>query len=145
MGENGSKLSWKQDRAIQALLQEPTTLAAARAAGVGETTIWRWLNQPDFKSRYLAARRQVVDGAIADLQRHAGDAVKALVRNMTSGKPHVEIRAALGILDQAIKGVELVELEERISRIEELLRAMQQRDDNQDGHIAVRLRGGSHG
>jgi hypothetical protein len=144
MLQNDTKLSWKQDRAIQALLQEPTIEAAAGAASVSRVTIFRWLNQPEFKTRYLAARRQVVDTAIAELQRHTGDAVQTLVRNMTSGTPHVEVRAALGVLDQAIKGVEVAELEERIGRIEELLREMQQRDDHGDGRVAVRITRGSY-
>jgi len=44
---HGEKLSRKQEQAIAALLTCPTIEQAAKAAGVGETTLWRWLQDSD--------------------------------------------------------------------------------------------------
>jgi hypothetical protein len=108
----------KQDRAILALLTEPTVEAAARSADVAPATIWRWTQQADFRSRLRDARRAVVEGAIGRLQAAATEAVDALRRNLTCGTPSVEVRAATAILDQAIKAVVLFDLAERVEHLE---------------------------
>jgi hypothetical protein len=108
----------KQDRAIVALLSEPTVEAAARAADVDPATIWRWQQQPEFRSRLRDARRAVVEGAIGHLQQAATEAVDTLRRNLTCGTPSVEVRAATAILDQAVKAIELFDLAERVDQFE---------------------------
>jgi hypothetical protein len=47
------------EAAIAALLAEPTIEAAARKAGISESTLLRWLQEPAFKAAFRAARRQV--------------------------------------------------------------------------------------
>ena len=126
MRGHGEKLARKHDQAIVALLTCPTVPEAARAAGVSEATLFRWLQQPDFQGHYRAARQRVVEGAIASLQQAAGEAVQTLRRNLACGAPSVEVRAALGILDQAIKATELIDLEERIQTLEAQLESRQE-------------------
>ena len=108
----------KQERAIVALLAEPTLGAVAKAADISEVTLWRWMKDPDFKSRLRDARRAVVEGAIGRLQQAATEAVATLQRNLTCGTPSVEVRAAATIFDQAIKAVELFDIAERIEQLE---------------------------
>jgi hypothetical protein len=108
----------KQDKAILALLTEPTVEAAARSADVAPATIWRWSQQPEFKSRLRDARRAVVEGAIGRLQAAATEAVETLRRNLTCGTPSVEVKAAATILDQAVRCVELFDLAERVEQLE---------------------------
>jgi hypothetical protein len=113
----------KQDRAIIALLSEPTVEAAARAADIAPATIWRWTRQADFRARLRDARRAVVEGAIGRLQQAATEAVSTLQRNLTCGTPSVEVRAATAILDQAVKAVELFDMVERLEELEARLAA----------------------
>ena len=116
--EDATATERKQDKAILALLTEPTVEAAARAADVAPATIWRWNQQAEFRSRLRDARRAVVEGAIGRLQQAATEAVATLQRNLTCGTPSVEVRAATAILDQAIKAVELFDLVERVEQLE---------------------------
>jgi hypothetical protein len=113
----------KQDRAIIALLTEPTVEAAARSIDIAPATIWRWSQQPDFRARLRDARRAVVEGAIGRLQQTATEAVETLRRNLTCGAPSVEVRAATAILDQAVKAVELFDVVERLEQLEARLAA----------------------
>ena len=114
----GAKLERKQEQAIVALLEQPTVEDAARVAGVSPVTLWRWMRQPDFRERYRAARRDVLEHAVARLQRATGDAVETLTRNLSCGVASVEVRAAQVILDQAVKGAEVLDLEARIADLE---------------------------
>src|SRR6187402_1308203 len=99
---HGSRRPQREEAAIAALLAEPTIEAAATKAGIGESTLLRWMAEPEFKTRYRAARRQVVECAIGRLQQVATEAVAALSRNLTCGIPAVEVGAARTVLDQAI-------------------------------------------
>ncbi len=121
MKGHGEKLSRKQEQAIAALLSAPTIKDAGVACGVSEVSLWRWLQLPEFAAAYRAARRQVVERAISELQSACGEAVDTLKRNLTCEQPSVEIRAAQVILEQAIKGVELIDLQERIERLETMI------------------------
>ncbi len=114
-----SGLSTKQERALAALLTEVTLEAAARSVGVSDVSIWRWMQEPLFRSRYQEARRQIVEDAVGLLQRASKKAVATLVKNLDCGNPGVETRCAQVILDQAFKRVELLELEGRIHYLEE--------------------------
>jgi hypothetical protein len=115
---HGSKRAQREEAAIVGLLCEPTVDAAARKAGISETTLLRWMAEPEFKTRLRAARRAVVEAAIGRLQRASTEAVDALTRNLTCGVPAVEVGAARTVLDQSIKAVELVDLVERVEALE---------------------------
>ena len=118
---HGDKLNRKQEQAIAALLSASSIKAAADVCGMAEITLWRWLQLPDFQTAYRAARRQVVERAVSELQAACGEAVETLKRNLHCENPAVEIRAARIILEQGIKGVELMDLQERVERLEAML------------------------
>jgi len=120
MKGHGEKLTRKQDQAVAALLAEPTLAAAAARCGVGQTTLWRWLQDPAFNEAYRSARRTVVDATIATLQQAAGEAVACLRRNLTCGRPGVEVRAATTILEQVLGTSDRADLEARLRRLEAL-------------------------
>jgi hypothetical protein len=116
---HGQKRERLEDRALAALLSEPTIALAAAKASVSESTLLRWLAEPSFKARYRDARRQVVELAVTGLQQATSEAVEALSRNMRCGVPASEIAAAKAVLDFAVKGVELVDLAERVEALEQ--------------------------
>ncbi len=123
MKGHGEKLSRKQESAIAALLSEGTMKAAAASAGVSEATLWRWSRLPEFQARLRGARRQVLERAVSELQAASSEAVEALRRNLGCANPAAEIKAAQIILDQAMKGAELLEMQGRIEQLEAMLAA----------------------
>jgi hypothetical protein len=60
---------------------------------------------------------------VAQLQQATGEAVAALRRNLTCGTPAAEIAAAKAIIDQSVKGVELIDLAERVEALEQAAHA----------------------
>ena len=122
MRGHGEKLSRKQDQAIIALLQMTTIGEAAKQAGIGEATLWRWLQLPEFQARYRGAKRQAVAQAIARLQQASSEAVETLQRvmNDTETSASARVSAAKIVLDAALKGSELEDLSARLEQLERL-------------------------
>lgn len=118
MTGHGEKLTRKADDLIVALLAHDSISAAAKAARIAEKTAHRWLALPEFQREYRAARRQVVEQSLATIQTVTTEAVDCLRRNLTCGKASVEVSAAVAIIGQAVKAVELVDLEERLAELE---------------------------
>ena len=112
-------LSHKQEKAIAALLSEATVSSAAEKAGVGEVTLDRWLKLPDFLAAYREARREVVEKSVAQMQQSSWAASTTLIRLLGSGSDSIRLRAAQTILDQANKGLEMIDFEERLAALEQ--------------------------
>src|SRR4051794_2896709 len=119
MAVEPSKLNHREDMALVALLTQPTIADAARCTGVAEATLYRWLGQPEFHAKYRAVRRQLLEHAITQLQCSTSDAVATLRQNLYCGHPPTEVRAAVAILDHAVKSVELLDLQERLATLEQ--------------------------
>jgi hypothetical protein len=118
---HGQKLSRHGARVLAALLQYPTVTEAAKASGIAESSIFRWLQRTDFMEQYRAAQRAVVDKAVGELQGATKEAVATLRRNLSCGNASVEVRAAQIILEQSFKAIEIQELQERLERLEAML------------------------
>ncbi len=119
----GEKLTPKQERALVALLDCGEIKKAAEIAEVGEVTLWRWLQSPEFQSRYRGARRQLVETAIAQLQSDCTTAARVLreVAEDREAPASSRVAAARTILEQSIGGVELTELRQEVEEIKQML------------------------
>ncbi len=127
MKPSDGKLTAKQEAALLALLAHGTIEAAYGAAGVSKATMWRFLQLPDFQARYRAARRQVVEAAISQLQHDCTIAVHTL-REVAEDKQagaSSRVAAAKAILDMSVNAIELMDLQERIEMLERSLPAAQ--------------------
>ena len=118
--EQVSELTEKQEEAIVALISTSSIGAAAEAAGVGRTTLWRWLRDDGFRSAYMAKRREVMSQATARLQQLTGEAAEVFgsVMNDPGASAHARVMAARAVFELAHKGYELEELEARVQAIE---------------------------
>lgn len=115
---HGEKASRKWEQAIAALLAEPTHALAAAAAGISLATLRTWLKLPEFQAEYGRARQRVLEGVVGRLLRDSDTAVTTLNRAMRSGETGPAIRAACAVLDHAVKGVEVLDLANRLAAIE---------------------------
>jgi hypothetical protein len=117
---HGAKFDRKKEQAIAALLNHRTTEEAAKAVGIGVTTLFRWLNEPEFHAAYLKARRESVSQAIARMQQAAGAAGITILKLMTDPNvpAAVRLRAAESVYGIAIKGMETEDIEARIAALE---------------------------
>jgi hypothetical protein len=58
IARNSEELFPQQEDAIVALLSAPGLTGAAKAAGVGKATLWRWMQQPAFPVPYHGTQRR---------------------------------------------------------------------------------------
>jgi hypothetical protein len=119
------KLTPVQERAIVALLSHATTRTAAKAVGVDEATLWRWLQDKDFHAAYMTARRETVQHALARLQQVSTEAVNTLreVMRDKTAKGSERVSAAKAIIEYSIKAVEIEDLAQRVEELESVMAA----------------------
>jgi hypothetical protein len=119
-----SDLTPRQEKAILELLIHPTIDEAAQAAGIGRTTLFRWLQVKEFHAAYMKARRDSVKQAIARLQSKTGEAVDVLaeVMNDSQVNPFARVAAAKAIIEYSIKAVEVEDLAQKVEELEASLK-----------------------
>jgi hypothetical protein len=118
-------LTPKQQKAISALLDQPTLKEAAAASSVNESTLWRWLQDEGFQQVYRQARGQLLESTLTALQSASGLAVETLraVMEDQTAQPSARVSAAKAVLELGLKGREILEVEERLRALEERLTA----------------------
>src|SRR5262245_36688187 len=115
---HGAKGRHVREQAVAALLSERTVAAAAQKAGIGLRTLQRWLQQSGFQALYREARHRALEQSLARLQVLTGGAVSALDGALQSPDDRVRVRAALGVLAQAVHAAQQFDLAERLDALE---------------------------
>jgi hypothetical protein len=90
---HGEKLGRKKEQAIAGLLSQRNLDEAARFAGIGVTTLRRWMRLPEFHTEYLQARRDVVNQVHARIQQNSGAAASVLLKLMADATTPASVRA----------------------------------------------------
>ncbi|MFH1624557.1 MAG: hypothetical protein ABID54_05300 [Pseudomonadota bacterium] len=111
----------KKEQAVVALLEHPTVREAAQAVGIGEATLFRWLQVPEFQDAYREGKRQIVNHAISRLQQATVEAVETLREIMRDKEkpPSPRVTAAKAVLEISVKAIEMESLEARLEELEE--------------------------
>ncbi len=120
---NTNELSAKQEQAILALIDTGGVIAEAAArVRVNESTLWRWLQEPKFRSAYRGRRSLVVEGAIAQLQNNCVSATQVLrdVMMDETVPASARITAAKSVIEFAINAVTMTDLLERVEELERI-------------------------
>lgn len=123
MTDETLKLPGKQERALAALLNNPTVRDAAAEAKVSEATLYRYMREATFAERLKEARRGAVEHLSARLQAKAADAAKVLsdIAEDDSKPASVRVAAARAIIEHTLKAFELGDLAERLKVLEAAL------------------------
>jgi hypothetical protein len=115
-------LSRRQERGLGAILAAPSVEAAAQASGIGVRTLRRWLAEDEgFRAAIRDARRRALEHASARLAATTAKAVstlEALLDETADADAQTRCRAALGVLQTAVKAAEVDDLVERVEALE---------------------------
>lgn len=125
MAEN-SALSPRQQRAISALLSAKTVSGAAKAAGVGERTVFTWLRDPGFRAALSVAEGELIDQAVRRLMRLQDTAIDTIeqVLGDTEASQAVRLKAAQMVLETVLRLREQRDTEQRLSALEQAASAL---------------------
>ena len=107
-----------QEAAIAAIVSGKSRKAAAEAAGVSESTLYRRLNDMTFQEAIQDAKDEILSEAIHDMKHGCRVAVRTLVDVMEKGRKESDkIAAARTLLELAIKAAGGSQAEARISML----------------------------
>ena len=119
------ELSPTQIKACAALLEGCSISEAGSRAGIGEKAVDRYLKIPAFQKLLNEGKRAGFAVATNKLARGSSQAVDTLTEIMLDAdvSPSVRVRASEAILSNAVKLLELSQLEDRMSAIEVYINA----------------------
>jgi hypothetical protein len=124
----GSQRKKNEDPLLLALACGASVEAAARQCKLSERTVYRRLEDPEFKGRLDSVRSDMIQRSAGMLTAAAGEAVRTLLSLQKDTTPAaVRLGAARAILEIGIKLRQLVELEQRLAEVEEMVAAQNQR------------------
>lgn len=105
------------ERAVAALMASPTAKEAAKAAGIGESTLRAYKSDPEFVELYTAARHELIDEGVKSLQERFSEAVETVCQVMhdEAAPPSVRLSAANSIIQNCVR---LTDETERMKRAE---------------------------
>lgn len=116
----GEKLSKRREAAIAILLQTSTLVDASKQIGISYSTLWRWLQEPNFQRALKEAKKQAVSHATSTLSKICHESVLTLqeIMNDNEAPASARVSAAKCVLESGLKGIELDDLEARLAALE---------------------------
>lgn len=114
----------KKQKALIALLTQPTKEKAAAAAGITSKTLRGYLDDPEFQAEYRKAFAELVEDATRKVQQTLDPAVAVLREIMEDGGENGQVRvsAARSVLEYGLKMTEQTDI---LARLQELEAAME--------------------
>lgn len=110
----------RQEMAIAALLTEKTAAEAAKAAGISETTLYRWLHNEEFQDAYSDAKNAIVRSATLKMRNGMRQGVATLqeICHDIYAPPAARVTAARTLVEFALRANEQENIENRIRKLE---------------------------
>jgi hypothetical protein len=107
-----------KQKALSALLKSSSVAEAAEISELSEKTLRRFLQDEEFRTEYQTLRRELVTGAINQMQNLATEAVERLKDLQYSENPTVALRASQIIYENSVKGLETIDILTRLEALE---------------------------
>ena len=116
-------LTLKQQQAVNLLIGGRNAAQTARELDLHENTLYKWNKLPEFQDALKQAEREAMRAVSISLLGLAEKATDTLngVMDKDSARDSSKVRAADIVLGRLLQTRELLELEERISKLEERL------------------------
>lgn len=117
-----TRLTARQQAALDALLTAPTMTAAAAAVGISRRTLYNWLEDPTFQAALADLRAESLTLASLHVARLTVAALDQLEQAMTADPPPpwtVRLRAAEAVLGNSLRMQENYDFERRLTVLEQ--------------------------
>lgn len=113
-------MTQRKEKALQALIVSRTRAEAAKAAGVGESTLREYMKDPEFVDRYRQAFGDMVRDATRQAQQTLSPALSTLREIMEDKGEQAQARitAARSVLEYSLKLCEQTDVLEQLRELE---------------------------
>jgi AcrR family transcriptional regulator len=108
-------------KVLQALLNNPTVAKAAKACGLSETTIYKYLKNPEFRAEYEEIKKQIFDETLDYIKSRAvkaSEVLDDLIDNPTVS-PRINMETSMYVIDKAFEIDDRRNWQERVKELEE--------------------------
>ena len=122
-----SGLSHRQQSILPTVALSPSVSEAARTAGVSESTLYRWMEDPAFREELDRMRQEAAHLARSQIMGLLPRAVEVLAELLNHPDAALRLRAARDILSIAHRSVELQKLQSDIRQMRDLLGPLEER------------------
>lgn len=112
------ELPARQQQLLIELVRDPDMQAACKRAGVGRTTAYRWLAQPDFAGELARRRSEAMTEALDSVKALTTKAAAVLAALLDSDNESIRRMVCRDVFRHAVKVRELEEIEQRIEQLE---------------------------
>ena len=116
-----SSLTFRQQSALTVIAAAPTVAQAARQSGVGESTLYRWLEDDKFRAELTRLREETANLARQELQGLMLRSVSILAEAMDDPEQAVRLRAARYAMSFGARISEVERLKKQVQDLEEAL------------------------
>ena len=121
-GTNGvAVLTDKQLQALPYMAAAPSLSEAAKLAEVGRTTLYRWMEDDEFRRELERLRSEALDLAHVELKGLMLKATQVLGETMDDANPLVRLRAAQIALSIGLKSIEVKDIQRRLQLLDDAL------------------------
>ena len=108
----------RKGRAIEALAHGLTIVDASERSGVSRATVYRWLDDDEFKNAVLERQREVLEQVSKRMSSLALQGLDTLAELMESDDENIQLRASSAVLNRFTEVLELLRLEDRLEVLE---------------------------
>lgn len=122
-------MTHKQAKTLAALLTQPTKEKAAQAAGIGLTTLKRYLADPQFQKEYQKAISGLIEDAATAAKQSLAPALSCLREIVTrdGASDANKIAASRSLIEYGLKLIETFDI---LRKLDELERWKEETDGN---------------
>lgn len=113
-------MTHRQTQALAALLTQPTKEKAAQAAGIGLTTLKRYIANPEFRSEYQRAVSEMIEDAAAQAKQSLNPALSCLreIVEDVDETATARIQAARSLLEYGLRLTEITDIMKQLDELE---------------------------
>lgn len=119
--KTNGRLTDRQAEALPHIAAAPTLSEGARIASIGRTTLYRWMEDDEFRRALESTRAEAADLARSELEGLMLKSTMVLADSLEDPAPTVRLRAASVALALGLKALDVKELHRRIDHVSDAL------------------------
>ena len=125
-----SGLTERQVAALPYIVAGATLSEGARLASVGRATLYRWVEDDQFRSALERTRSEAAELARTELEGLMLKAVLVLAESLEDPSPNVRLRAANAALALGLKTLDVKDLRRRLDHLDDAMTLLEKKRPN---------------